>query len=172
MEYLSQSMLQKRRWSKTAILILVLLVLIDIALAGLLGFKILRRSRVSAAERQDAIALKTTAEKWRSANNGFWPEPCIVDPGVPRLCEKGENRDEIAASIQGQTKTYTVFIIDSEFIEGDITKNDLVTYGVSKNALILVNQSSCFQEKEVSSGSQFSVIYARTTKTGKETACV
>ncbi len=172
MDYPSHSTLQKHRWSIRAVVVIVTLILIDIALASLLGFRLWQRSSVSAREKQDAVILKESALAWQKANNNFWPEPCVVDPGTLRLCEKGENRDEIVASIQGQSKTYTVFIIDGEFVEGDITQNSLVAYGLSKNALILVNKSNCFQEKEVSSGGQFSVIYARTTKTGTESACV
>lgn len=172
MEYPAYSTLQKRRWSKVAVLVVVCLVLLDLVLFGLLGMKLWRRSAVSATEKNDAVALKTAAENWRRENNNFWPEPCLVDPGTPRLCEKGENRDEIVAKVTGQSKPYTVFVIDGEFVEGDITQNDLVTYGVSKGALILVNKAGCFQGREVSAGSEFSVIYARTTKTGKETACV
>lgn len=172
MDYPSQSMLQRHRWSKGAIIIITCLILLDLALVGLLGYKLWHRQSVSAAEKQDAVALKASALEWQKQNNNFWPEPCIVDPGTARLCAKGEDRDTIVASAQGLDNTYTIFIIDGEFVEGDITKNSLVAYGLSKNALILVNKSYCFTGREVSSGGEFSVIYARTTQTGTEAACV
>lgn len=172
MDYPSNSTLQKRRWSKRAIAVIIVLVVIDLALLGALGYKLQQRGTAGSAQKNDALALKEAAKQWRSTHNNLWPRSCVVDEGTPKLCENTQDRDEIVQAAGNFSANYSVYVVDGEFVEGDITKNQLITYGLSKNALILVSKSNCFQEREVIGGSEFSVIYARTDQTGQDATCV
>lgn len=171
-EYPSRASLERYPWSKTAIIVVGILLSIDLVLAGITGYKWWKLYSVNQTEKNDATLLKESATAWRSSHNNAWPTSCIIDPGTPRLCESDKDRDEIFGATELAKPPSTIFVVDGEFIAGDITQNSLIEYGLTKNILILVNKSKCFQEKEVISGSEFAVIYNRSSKTGEVAACV
>lgn len=156
-------------------LVILLLGIMAVVMWVFVGLRIYERTEQNKRNEQrknDALLLIEAAEKWRGENKALWPEICIVDPGVQKLCATGEDQEEIVETVTSIKDKYEFFTVESKYIEGEITDSKTIIFGLENNGLIIVSRASCFQGREISEGSQFVVIYGEETKNGLQAACV
>lgn len=154
------------------IIFLGVLLIISIIMWSLVGVKLYGRHSRNVQHEADAEILLESAKAWRKDNKSFWPEICFIKPGTADLCPTGKDRDAIRDGANLVNTSYAVYVVDTQLVRGEITDNDLLSYGLSKNAFIIVSQALCYQDSELTESNGFAVVYGRETKDGIKPACV